>query len=218
LVGQHPYVISILDAGIFKDKGAEQYYIVSELIPGGNLREYIEQETTRSVDELKRRLEIFEKICQGVHHCHTSKANHHGFQTFGVYHGDIKPENILLRKDGNPVLTDFMFMDFDRIIELSKSDNVATVIPDEGSTTIIGTLKYMSLEQKEEGIVSPKTEVYSLGVLLADLIEGLEDIPVALRLIVQKATHINPQERFKEVEALRLEILDIIAKINTSIN
>ncbi|NOY75907.1 MAG: serine/threonine protein kinase [Kiritimatiellaeota bacterium] len=120
------------------------YYIIMEMMRGGTLEEYIK----RVELSLKEKLDISAKIADALYAIHFK----------GIIHGDLKPSNILMSAEGEPYLNDFY---------LYSSDS-STQIP----YMSIGTPFYMSPEQASGALVTPKTDIYSFGVMLYELVTG----------------------------------------------
>ncbi|MFK7817101.1 MAG: protein kinase, partial [Planctomycetaceae bacterium] len=150
----HPHIAKVLDAGMTDDR---RPYFVMELVRGIPITRYCD-ENRLTPDE---RLEIFVKVCRAIQHAHQK----------GIIHRDIKPTNVLVGlADGEP---------FPKVIDFglakalqSKSLTDKTLFTQFGQ--VVGTLEYMSPEQAEMDIndVDTRTDVYSLGVLLYELLTG----------------------------------------------
>ena len=149
----HPAIAKVLDAGA-TDEGRP--YFVMEYVEGVPLNVYCDQERL----SLRRRLELFIHICEGVQHAH-QKA---------IIHRDLKPSNVLVTEtDGQPVPK---IIDFGVAKALDREDFDDTL--STGAGQLIGTPEYMSPEQtglSGEGI-DTRTDVYALGVLLYELLVG----------------------------------------------
>src|SRR5918994_2375954 len=140
----HPHIVPIFDWG---ETGDGTYYIAMEYLPGGTLRDLIASGKTlppRAVVEVA--LEITEAL-QAAH-------------TRGVIHRDIKPRNILITDSGHVKVADFGIA---RAAE-------ATTISDLGD--ILGSVKYMSPEQAMGERVGAASDLYSLGVVLYEMLTG----------------------------------------------
>lgn len=148
----HPAIAKVFDAGSTPDG---RPYFVMEHVPGVPMTEYCDKHrlTTR------QRLELFVLVCDGVQHAH-QKA---------IIHRDLKPSNILVAEiDGKPMPR---IIDFG--VAKATSARVETVYTITGA--VIGTLGYMSPEQADSGggDVDTRTDVYSLGVVLYELLVGV---------------------------------------------
>ena len=149
----HPHVARVLDAGATK---TGRPYFVMEYVPGVAVTEYCNQHrlTTR------QRLELFMQACDAIQHAHQK----------GVIHRDIKPSNLLVSvKEGSPQLK---VIDFGVAKAISQRLTEKTLFTEQGQ--LIGTPEYMSPEQAEMGSldIDTRTDVYSLGVLLYELLSG----------------------------------------------
>lgn len=144
---QHPNVVSILDRGQTEDGRG---FLTMELVDGPTLDGYIAQESIRT----EERLRLFLQICSGVRAAHQR----------GVLHRDLKPGNILIDPSGSPKVLDFGLAKDD----LGESVTVARTVAGE----FMGTLAYASPEQLrgDPDAIDSRTDVYSLGVLLYELI------------------------------------------------
>lgn len=178
----HPNIVSIYDVGQEDDL----HYIVMEYVNGITLKEYIVQ---KGVLEWKEAVNIVIQICSAIEHAH---KNH-------IVHRDIKPHNILLTKDGVAKVTDFG-------IARAVTSSTITVA---GST--IGSVHYFSPEQARGGFSDEKSDLYSLGIVLYELVTGKlpfdGESPVAVAL-----KHIQdiPQEPSTIKEELPQGVNDVI--------
>ncbi len=136
----HPNIVQVYDAGEDELGGREVSYIVMEYLPGGDLKDLIDERGALSGGELAR----LSGVAAGLAHAHGR----------GVIHRDIKPHNILLDEYGSPKLADFGIA---RALD-------ATYATRTGS--YLGTALYSAPEQLQGGKVTPKSDVYSLGVAL----------------------------------------------------
>ncbi|HHW00002.1 MAG TPA: Stk1 family PASTA domain-containing Ser/Thr kinase [Clostridiaceae bacterium] len=169
----HPNIVSIYDVG--NENGI--HYIVMEYIDGITLKEYINQNGTLPWREATN---IAIQICSALEQAH---RNH-------IVHRDIKPHNILITKDGIAKVTDFG-------IAKAVSSSTITMV---GNT--IGSVHYFSPEQARGGYVDEKSDLYSLGIVMYEMVTGRTpfngDTPVAIALkhIQSQAVQpiaINPQ-------------------------
>ncbi len=149
----HQNIARVLDAGT-TDKGRP--YFVMELVHGVSITEYC----NRNQLTTKERLELFIPVCQAIQHAHQN----------GIIHRDIKPSNVLVTHyDGKPVAK---VIDFGVAKAIEQELTERTMFTRYG--TIIGTFEYMSPEQAEMSAlgVDTRSDIYSLGVLLYELLTG----------------------------------------------
>jgi tetratricopeptide (TPR) repeat protein len=157
----HPHIARVLDGGATDDG---RPYFVMEYVPGAPLTAFCDQQRL----EPRARLALFVQVCQAVQHAHQR----------GIIHRDLKPSNVLVSlQDGRP---EPKVIDFGvaRAIERNLGDTAFTQIGE-----IVGTPAYMSPEQAGSGLdVDTTTDVYSLGVILYELLVGtVPHDPDALR-------------------------------------
>jgi hypothetical protein len=148
----HPGIAQIYGAGASGPAHDARLYLVMELVEGEPLTTY-----ARRWDlSLSRRLTLFVDICDAVQHAHYN----------GVIHRDLKPANILVGRDGHPKIVDFG-------IARAAADPRATLEHTQPGA-LLGTLPYMSPEQiaRDAGTLDSRTDVYSLGVVLYELLSG----------------------------------------------
>jgi len=149
----HPAIAKVFDAGATPDG---QPYFAMEYVPGVAITKYCDEKKLK----IRERLELFIRACEAVQHAH-QKA---------IIHRDLKPANILVVEvDGKPV---------PRIIDFGLAKAVTPYFSGESMNTqaggFVGTPGYMSPEQADPGIqdVDTRTDVYSLGVVLYELLTG----------------------------------------------
>ncbi len=139
----HPSIVSIYDVGEEDDL----YFIVMEYVEGQTLKQYIQQNSPLQVEET---LDIMKQLTSAIFHAH---QNH-------IIHRDIKPQNILVDRFGNVKITDFG-------IAMALS---ATSITQTNS--VLGSVHYLSPEQARGGMANRKSDIYSLGIVMFELLTG----------------------------------------------
>jgi tRNA A-37 threonylcarbamoyl transferase component Bud32 len=199
----HPNIVSIYHVG----QQGEQYYIIMEYLDGSSLSHLMKSRERFVGDTV---LQWMDQVCDGLHFAHEH----------GVIHRDIKPDNLILLKNGIVKITDF------GIARLEKSELVKTK-----DQTFMGTIYYCSPEQlREFRNIDRRTDIFSLGVVLYQLLTGelpfrgesiaetinaiisrdpmaprriVREIPAALERTILKCLAKNPAERFQTAEELR---------------
>ena len=139
----HPNIVQIFD--VFKHK--ERFFISMECLDGKSLREILESDEQISLNET---VNIMQGICDGLNYAHQQ----------GIVHRDVKPDNIIILKDGRVKITDF---------------GIAKIITDSTMTqtgTAIGTPSYMSPEQVEGKKADHRADIWATGVMLFELLTG----------------------------------------------
>jgi len=176
----HPGIAKVLDAGATE---TGRPYFVMELVKGEPVTAYCD----RSTLTIPERLELFAQVCRAVQHAHTK----------GIIHRDIKPSNVLVStQDGKPHAK---IIDFG----IAKATSAAggrltdkTLFTDHHA--LIGTPEYMSPEQAEGSLdIDTRTDVYSLGVLLYELLTG--STPFDAKTL-RAAAYAEVQRIIREVE------------------
>ncbi len=212
---QHPCIASVIESGIAAPTGFDTPYIALEFVDGRPVTEFAVKENL----PLTARIELFIRICDGVHHAHQR----------GVIHRDLKPGNILVQSDGTPKVLDFGLARFtDADTPFAERHTV--------SGQPLGTLQYMSPEQVSgrTNDIDTRSDVYALGVVLYQLLsdrlpydlKGLSDIeaakaiveavpdarkwperlPTDLLTITQQSLAKEPERRYPSVEALAADL------------
>jgi serine/threonine protein kinase len=150
----HPAIARVFDAGA-TDRGRP--YFVMEYVPGQSITEYCDRERSSTL----QRLRLFQRVCEGVQHAHQK----------GVIHRDLKPSNVLVQTvDGQPTPK---IIDFGVAKATSQRLTERSLFTELG--VLVGTPEYMSPEQADPTTadVDTRTDVYSLGVLLYELLIGV---------------------------------------------
>ncbi|GIN61483.1 serine/threonine-protein kinase PrkC [Robertmurraya siralis] len=200
----HPNIVNIYDVG----EEDSIYYIVMEYLDGQTLKQYIQQHSPVRVETA---LDIMQQLTSAISHAH---QNH-------IIHRDIKPHNILIDREGNVKITDFG-------IAMALS---ATSITQTNS--VLGSVHYLSPEQARGGMANKKSDVYSLGIVLFELLTGrlpfsgesavsialkhlqsetpsirrwYPSIPQSVENIVLKATAKDPFHRYDSAEDMEQDL------------
>jgi eukaryotic-like serine/threonine-protein kinase len=139
----HPNILHVYDAGYANGV----YYIVMAYVDGGSLKDLIAQGRV----EMEYALAIAAQVADALHHGHQR----------GIVHRDVKPSNILISRDGRPLLTDF---------GIAKALHETTGLTRTG--TSIGTPEYMAPEQIQGQPVDARTDIYALGIVLYEMLAG----------------------------------------------
>ena len=184
----HKYVCRMYDLN--KHKG--NYYITMEYVPGENLRSMIRMTKGLSVETA---INISKQVCEGLAEAHR----------LGFVHRDLKPGNIMIDKEGNAKILDF---------------GIARSMKAEGKTVtgvMIGTPEYMSPEQVEGGKADQLSDIYSLGVILFEMLTGRlpfqGDTPLSIAIKHKTETPPDPREINAQIpESLSHSILKCLDK------
>ena len=213
----HPNIVAIQDQG-WNEGGVPAVFIVMEYIEGFTLRDVIAEQGALGVNESLR---YFAPVLSAMSAAHKS----------GILHRDIKPENILISKDGRVKVADF---------GLAKGAQLGSTLTVE-SSVILGSVSYLSPEQVERGLSDMRSDVYSLGIVLFEMLTGKKPfdgespiqiaymhvnenvaspstlnpaIPAELDEIVLKATANNPDKRFKDAGEMHEQALAVLTKLD----
>ncbi len=153
----HNNIVSIYDVG--EEQGL--YFIVMELVEGQSLRDRLNAEGTLCPEEALR---IAAGICEGLAHAHARR----------IIHRDIKPQNILLTKQGAVKVADF---------GIARALGVSSTTARD---VVVGSAPYMAPEQARNGVASVRSDLYSVGVVLYEMLTGKPpftgDSPVSVAL------------------------------------
>ena len=144
----HPNIVAVLDQG-WNRGGAPCVFIVMELIEGATLRDYIIEQGALSAE---RALSIITPVASALAAAHK----------LGIVHRDIKPENILVSKEGRIKIADF---------GLARGALLGNTMTAE-SSVILGSVSYLSPEQVQRGVADARSDIYSLGIVLFEILTG----------------------------------------------
>src|SRR4030095_7366280 len=210
----HPNIITIYEI----DQANSTYFIATEFIDGETLRQRMKS-TQLKLDNV---LDIASQIAAALSAAHAAS----------IIHRDIKPENVMLRRDGTVKVLDFGLA---KLTEMP--DSVDTEAPTSFKTnpgTVMGTAMYMSPEQASGSALDARTDTFSLGVVVYELVAGRlpfegstsremmasllnekepqplarysSDVPVELERIVSKALRKNRDERYQTIKDMMLDL------------
>lgn len=195
---QHPNIVNIYD--VAEDRGL--YYIVMELVEGITLKDYIQKKGKLTPKEV---IGITLQVCAGLEAAHGNN----------IIHRDVKPQNIIISKEGKVKVTDF---------GIAKATSSNTI-----STNVMGSVHYTSPEQARGGFSDIKSDIYSLGITMYEMITGslpfdgdstvsialkhlqedivppsdiVIDLPYSLEQIVLKCTQKSADRRYMNVAQL----------------
>lgn len=194
----HPNIVNVYDVG--EENGI--YYIVMELVEGITLKNYIEKKSRLSVKEA---VSIAIQVSMGIETAH----NNH------IIHRDIKPQNIIIARDGKVKVTDF---------GIAKAATSNTI-----TSNVMGSVHYTSPEQARGGFSDEKSDIYSLGCTMFEMLTGhvpfdgettvaiaikhiqepitsprefVPEIPVSVEQIILKSTQKSPDRRYQSMGEL----------------
>ena len=171
----HPNIVNIYDTGTEGDI----YYIVMEYVKGETLKNYIKRKGRLSE---KVAVKISRQVAEALKLAHTNN----------IVHRDIKPHNILLTEDGTAKVTDF---------GIARASTSSTI---NNTSNVIGSVHYFSPEQARGGYVDEKSDIYSLGIVMYEMITGVlpfdadNHISVAMKQIQEKP--MLPSKKVKDID------------------
>ncbi len=198
----HPNIVNVYDVG--EEEGI--YYIVMELVEGITLKKYIEKKARLSVKEA---VSIAIQVSMGIEAAH----NNH------IIHRDIKPQNIIISKEGKVKVTDF---------GIAKAATSNTI-----TSNVMGSVHYTSPEQARGGYSDEKSDIYSLGITMFEMLTGrvpfngettvaiaikhiqeempsprdyVPEIPVSVEQIVFKCCQKSPDRRYQSMGDLIVDL------------
>ncbi len=198
----HPNIVNVYDVG----EEQEIYYIVMELVEGITLKKYIEKKARLSVKEA---ISIAIQVSMGIEAAH----NNH------IIHRDIKPQNIIISKEGKVKVTDF---------GIAKAATSNTI-----TSNVMGSVHYTSPEQARGGYSDEKSDIYSLGITMFEMLTGrvpfngettvaiaikhiqeelpsprdyVPEIPISVEHIVCKCCQKSPDRRYQSMAELIVDL------------
>ncbi|WP_394120561.1 Stk1 family PASTA domain-containing Ser/Thr kinase [Planococcus donghaensis] len=204
----HPNIVNIFDVG----EDGSVHYLVMEYVPGKTLKDYIIDHSPVSPE---RAVEIMKQLASALAHAHHNQ----------IVHRDIKPQNILMDAEGNVKISDFGIA-----MALSATSYTQT-------NSVLGTVHYLSPEQARGGTANKKSDIYSLGIVMYELITGklpfsgesavsialkhlqtetpslrdtVPDLPQSLENVVLKATAKNIQHRYQSADEMEEDLATVL--------
>ena len=213
----HPNIVAVLDQG-WNQGGVPCVFIVMELIEGATLRDYLHEQGSLSIE---RSLQIMIPVASALAAAHR----------LGIVHRDIKPENILISKEGRIKIADF---------GLARGALLGSTMTAE-SSVILGSVSYLSPEQVQRGVADARSDVYSFGIVLFELLtgqkpfQGEDPVQIAIKhvndrvpkpssikptlhedidALVLRATNFDPDKRPKDANELVAEMRALSEKID----
>jgi eukaryotic-like serine/threonine-protein kinase len=175
----HPNIVAVQDQG-WNQSGVPAVFLVMELIEGSTLREYLNE---RGRFEIKDAMNYLTPILSALAAAHA----------IGIVHRDMKPENILISKEGRIKIADF---------GLARGEIIGSTMTAE-SSVILGSVSYLSPEQVQRGIADARSDVYAVGIVAFEMLTGekpfIGDTPIQIAYM-----HVNqdippPRSKRKEI-------------------
>ena len=214
----HPNILAIHHIG--EQDGAP--YIVSELLEGETLRDRLRAGAL----PVRKAVEYAVQTANGLASAHDK----------GIVHRDLKPENLFITNDGRVKILDFGLAKLTRPDEGAPAGEQATVTAGTGAGMVLGTVGYMSPEQVRAQTVDARTDIFSLGAILYEMVTGkrafqgetpadtmsailreepppltstIATVPPALERVVRHCLEKNPYERFQSARDLKFDLSEI---------
>lgn len=197
----HPNIVDIIDAGSSPE--GRPYFVMKYVEGAKGLDQYCQDENL----PYSSRLQLFVKVCRAVDYAHQEQ----------VLHRDLKPTNIVVSRHGEPMLLDF------GLAKLLDGDSNHSALKTVAGWTRGGTEDWMSPEQKRGEELTPRSDIYALGLVLREILkDSPADLPEeSLRdteLVVAKALQVNPADRFQTVQELIKKLDAVLARKPVSIS
>lgn len=211
----HPNVCVIHDIGITENG---RHFIAMEYIQGLTLRDRLVRGPIKPLEALHVAIQVGAALASA--------------HAVGIIHRDIKPENIMIRPDGYVKVVDFGLAKLTEVLPLERRIGEDKTIVRTEPRTLMGTIKYMSPEQLREGSLDERTDIWSLGIVLYEMLTGVTpfdassrndsialilgsqatevllsvELPLRLREIVKKTLEKDCDERYQTVTKLTSDL------------
>jgi serine/threonine-protein kinase len=220
----HPNILTIYEVGVHNGTP----FVASELVEGENLR----RRMARGRPGVREVLDIGAQIASALAATHAA----------GIVHRDVKPENIMVRNDGIVKVLDFGIA---KIVRTTEGEEPPTIgASDTQPGMVLGTFQYMSPEQARGLETDPRTDIWSLGVVLYELVTGrsafagattsdviaailgaepkpvsmhMRDAPAELERIVMKALQKDREERYQDIKDLALDLKSLKRRLDLDV-
>jgi serine/threonine protein kinase len=184
----HPNIVTVHDFGL--DEGTNSLFIVMEYVPGTDLKALIEKKGRFTLEET---LPLMIQACAAIGYAHRA----------GLVHCDVKPHNMIVMPDQRLKVTDF-----------GIARALASIPQDEKSEVVWGSPQYFSPEQAAGGAPSPASDVYSLGVIMYEMLTGrLPFTSMDARQLVQMHRYMAPRPPRQYNPTIPIEIDQLILKL-----
>ncbi|WP_100373251.1 Stk1 family PASTA domain-containing Ser/Thr kinase [Bacillus sp. FJAT-45037] len=204
----HPNVVNIYDVG----EEGNTYYIVMEYVRGLTLKELIQQEGPLKTERV---LDLFKQMMAAISHAHANQ----------IIHRDIKPHNILVSEDGVAKVADF---------GIARAISSATITH---TNSVMGSVHYLSPEQARGGHVTYRSDIYSLGIVLYEMVTGtlpfkgdtavsiaikhlqseipsaktiVPELPQSIENVIRQATIKDPEKRYPTVTEMEEDVETVL--------
>ena len=219
----HPNIITIHEIG----ESAGTHFIATEYIDGKTLNDYAKSNPL----QLKAVLEIAIQIASALDEAHAA----------GIVHRDLKPDNVMVRANGLVKILDFGIAKLSEARPTPGDEEAATALktPSTSPGMIIGTANYMSPEQAKGKDVDPRTDIFSFGVVLYEMIVGAapfegdtpieklgailhkepkplpDDVPADIKKIIHKCLRKDRDERYQTIKDVLIDLKDVKQELET---
>ena len=219
----HPNILTVYEIGQFEDR----HFIAAEYIKGDILRDRMRKEPL----DLRETLDVTLQIAAALNAAHEA----------GIVHRDIKPENVILRDDGLAKVLDFGLAKLtEKKTEISESEDATRAQVKTTPGMVMGTAGYMSPEQARGKEIDARSDIWSLGVVLYEMLTGrtpfagettndtiaailtrepaalAENTPFELQRIIKKALQKNRDERYQTVKDFLLDVKNLKRELEFS--